>query len=130
MPDQEKMSTTDIAQSSPNGAERNGAEQDVADQNGAVEENGERTVLFDERETEHLRRRWSDIQGGFVDRPKDSVSDADSLVAETMKRLAESFSQERTSLENVWSKGGDVSTEDLRVAMRRYRSFFERLLSA
>lgn len=88
------------------------------------------TALLDDGEAEDLRRRWTDIQTNFVDRPKDSVSQADELVAETIKRLAEGFADERDNLEGVWSSGGDVSTEDLRVALQRYRSFFERLLSA
>lgn len=91
---------------------------------------GAETALLDDGEAEDLRRRWTDIQTNFVDRPKDSVSQADELVAETIKRLAEGFADERDNLENVWSRGGDVSTEDLRVALQRYRSFFERLLSA
>jgi hypothetical protein len=76
-----------------------------------------------------LRNRWTDIQAGFVDEPRRAVEQADSLVAEAIKRLAETFANERNTLEGQWDRGGDVSTEDLRQALQRYRSFFSRLLS-
>jgi len=76
-----------------------------------------------------LRTRWTDIQAGFVDEPRRAVEQADSLVAEAIKRLAETFANERNQLEGQWDRGGDVSTEDLRQALQRYRSFFSRLLS-
>ena len=80
--------------------------------------------------TEHFTNRWQEIQTSFVDQPRDAVAEADSLVADLMQRLAASFSQERERLEAQWDRGDDVSTEDLRVALTRYRSFFDRLLSA
>jgi hypothetical protein len=76
-----------------------------------------------------FRERWQSIQVMFVDEPRQAVEEADSLVAELMKRLAQTFHDERQSLESQWSRGDDVSTEDLRVGLQRYRSFFERLLS-
>jgi hypothetical protein len=76
-----------------------------------------------------LRHQWETIQIGFVDEPRRSVEDADSLVAQAMKRVAEVFAEERAQLERQWSQGQDVSTEDLRVSLKRYRSFFDRLLS-
>lgn len=85
--------------------------------------------LFPSNELEDLRTRWKDIQTGFVDEPRKAVEDADGLVASAMKRLAEVFSQERSRLEQQWDRGDNVSTEDLRVALQRYRSFFDRLLS-
>ena len=85
--------------------------------------------LFDDTAAGELRARWLDVQTGFVDEPRTAVEQADTLVAEVMKRLAEGFASERTMLEQQWSRGDDVSTEDLRVALRRYRSFFDRLLS-
>ncbi len=85
--------------------------------------------LLDDGMTSELRQRWTDVQASFVDEPRQAVKQADGLVAEVMKRLAETFAQERTNLEQQWDRGGDVSTEDLRMALRRYRSFFERLLS-
>lgn len=89
----------------------------------------EATPLFPEQELPNLRNSWDDIQAGFVDEPRKSVEEADSLVASTMKRLAEVFAQERSKLEGQWDRGDNVSTEDLRVALQRYRSFFHRLLS-
>jgi hypothetical protein len=88
-----------------------------------------RPLLADE-ELDGFRGRWDAVQVGFVDEPRGSVQQADALVAELMQRLAQTFSDERTSLESQWEQGADVSTEDLRVAMQRYRSFFDRLLRA
>ena len=76
------------------------------------------------------RTRWQEIQASFVDQPRDAVAEADALVADLMQRLAASFSHERERLEGHWDRGDDVSTEDLRVALTRYRSFFDRLLAA
>lgn len=76
-----------------------------------------------------LRNRWTDIQASFVDEPRRAVEQADGLVADAIKRLAETFANERSQLEGQWDRGGDVSTEDLRQALQRYRSFFSRLLS-
>jgi hypothetical protein len=87
------------------------------------------TPLFDDAETGELRDRWTDVQSAFVDEPRTAVEQADALVADVMKRLATGFADERKSLEGQWSRGDDVSTEDLRLAMQRYRSFFDRLLS-
>jgi len=87
------------------------------------------TPLFAGKEADDFRQRWSDIQTGFVDEPREAVERADALVASAIKRLAEVFAHERATLEQQWSRGNDVSTEDLRVALRRYRGFFDRLLS-
>lgn len=85
--------------------------------------------IFDEAEAAELRRSWDGIQAGFVDEPRRAVQDADHLVAATMKRLAETFAEERAGLEAQWARGDDASTEDLRVALQRYRAFFGRLLA-
>lgn len=85
--------------------------------------------IFDEGEATELRRSWDLIQAGFVDEPRRAVEDADHLVAGAMKRLAETFAKERAGLESQWDRGEDVSTEDLRVALQRYRAFFGRLLA-
>lgn len=85
--------------------------------------------LFPSDDADELRSRWDTIQASFVDEPRKAVEQADSLVALAMKRLAETFANERSQLEGQWDRGDDVSTEDLRVALRRYRSFFGRLLS-
>ena len=85
--------------------------------------------LFPAGEATSFRARWSEAQTGFVDEPRHAVEQADGLVAEMMQRLAQVFADERSKLEVQWSRGDDISTEDLRVALRRYRSFFDRLLS-
>ena len=85
--------------------------------------------LFSPEEAKEFRVRWDAIQVNFVDDPRKVVEQADSLVAVTMQRLAEMFAAERTKLEGQWDRGDSVSTEDLRLALRRYRSFFGRLLS-
>ena len=93
---------------------------------GTAEEAG---PLFKDEDLRGYRTRWSAIQTGFVDEPQRAVEEADALVAELMTRLAEGFADERRGLETQWERADRVSTEDLRLAMRRYRSFFERLLS-
>ncbi len=85
--------------------------------------------LFVPSEAQDLRTKWEKIQIAFVDEPRKAVHDADELVASATKRLADIFAEERARLEREWDRGDDVSTEDLRVALRRYRSFFDRLLS-
>jgi hypothetical protein len=86
--------------------------------------------LLAQAELGRFRDEWEQIQVGFVDEPRGAVEQADLLVAELMQRLAATFSDERSRLEGQWDRGDEVSTEDLRVALTRYRSFFERLLSA
>jgi hypothetical protein len=85
--------------------------------------------LFDESVDHDFRDRWREIQTGFVDEPRHAVEQADGLVAELMQRLAQNFSEQRNNLEHQWDASDKVSTEELRVALTRYRSFFERLLS-
>ena len=85
--------------------------------------------LFAQNDTQDFHSRWEKIQIGFVDEPRKAVEQADELVASAIKRLAEVFATERQKLEAEWDKTDDVSTEDLRIALRRYRSFFDRLLS-
>jgi hypothetical protein len=89
----------------------------------------EAAPLFSSSEANDLRGRWDAIQVGFVDEPRRAVEQADKLVAGTMKRLAEIFADERSKLEGQWDQGENVSTEDLRLGLRRYRSFFSRLLA-
>jgi hypothetical protein len=88
------------------------------------------SALFSTPDVGELRARWSTVQSGFVDEPRRTVEEADKLVAAVMARLAESFANERSSLEKQWDSGENVSTEDLRIALQRYRSFFDRLLNA
>ena len=89
----------------------------------------ERTALFEHDVLNDFNSRWSEIQTGFVDEPRSAVQRADALVSDVIKRIGDSFGGERAQLEQQWDRGGDVSTEDLRVALQRYRSFFSRLLT-
>ena len=114
------MSTRDIA----NAMDRDGSTAITSDQVADA-----RTPLFNDDEGGGFRSRWEAIQTGFVDEPRAAVEQADTLVAEVMKRLAEVFADERTTLEQQWGRGDNVSTEELRIALKRYRSFFERLLT-
>jgi hypothetical protein len=99
-----------------------------ANEAGIAQDSGH-VSLFDDGESNQMRSNWQRIQSDFVDDPKASVEKADELVAGAIKRLAEIFAKERADLESEWSRGGEVSTEDLRQALRRYRSFFDRLLN-
>jgi hypothetical protein len=89
-----------------------------------------RASLLEDGELRSMTMRWKDIQAEFVDEPRKAVQEADVLVAELMQRLAAMFADERAGLEERWAGGNQVSTEDLRQGLRRYRSFFERLLAA
>jgi hypothetical protein len=89
----------------------------------------EKAALFAPNESSQLRARWDSIQVGFVDEPRRAVEEADALVSQTMRRLAEIFADERQKLEQQWGRNENISTEDFRVALRRYRSFFARLLA-
>src|SRR5215469_7933190 len=88
------------------------------------------TQLLEAHEVQPILGQWKDIQGEFVDEPRKAVQDADSLVGDLMQRLSQMFATEREHLESQWAGGDDVSTEDLRRSLHRYRSFFERLLAA
>jgi hypothetical protein len=79
-------------------------------------------------EAEGLRRTWLELQARFVEEPRDSVADADRLVGQVIERIEERFDSERSRLEAAWASGEDVSTEELRIALQRYRDFFDRLL--
>lgn len=89
---------------------------------------GSATPLLPPDVAEQLRARWNEVQTGFVDEPRRAVEQADALVADAIKRLASSFASARADLEREWDRGEDVSTEDLRQALQRYRTFFGRLL--
>ncbi len=88
-----------------------------------------REALFPGTESQGFQGRWSEIQASFVDEPRRSVEQADGLVAEVMQRMAQVFADERGRLEKQWDRGDDTDTEALRQALRRYRSFFDRLLA-
>jgi glutathione S-transferase len=87
------------------------------------------TPLLSAEQSGRFTEEWHAIQASFVDRPQEAVERADALVADVMERITSGFATERQRLEKQWAEGDDVSTEDLRVALTRYRSFFERLLS-
>ncbi|HSQ31152.1 MAG TPA: hypothetical protein VLN49_14935 [Gemmatimonadaceae bacterium] len=100
-----------------------------ADQQLADVDESERIALFEPAQLNEFKGRWTEIQAGFVDEPRRAVQQADTLVSDVISRIADSFGREHTQLEQQWDRGGDVSTEDLRQALQRYRSFFSRLLS-
>ena len=85
-------------------------------------------LLLNHEESEHFRTRWNEIQGKFVDEPRSAVQQADVLVSEVIEKITQMFANERSSLEAQWNQGNDVTTEDLRLALQRYRSFFNRLV--
>lgn len=143
------MSTADIANKAPNteaeekrddsrrmesrhnemrgtyGAERNAA----GSEHRRETEEGEREPLLNSSDSDSFQKRWVDIQSGFVDEPREAVEKADTLVAEVMQSLAAGFARERSNLESKWGRGEKANTEDLRTALRMYRSFFHRLLA-
>jgi len=129
------LATEDVADDEPQADRPSSTAQVVRDlearqaTNQRPAEAGKTTPLFPENETTNFRHRWTEIQTAFVDEPRRAVEQADGLVAEVIKRLADSFANERSKLEGQWGRGDDVSTEDLRVALQRYRAFFDRLLS-
>ena len=128
--DHAQLTTADLASAAAVTARTTGDEQQRAENANHVEISGEESgPLFNEEESDSFRARWFAIQADFVDEPRRSVEEADQLVASVMKRLAEVFADARQNLEQDWGSGDDVSTEDLRVALRRYRSFFDRLLT-
>ncbi|MFC9932463.1 hypothetical protein [Streptomyces sp. NPDC127190] len=119
------------------GADAEGAESE-APQAGASDDEAPQATGASDDETPQLltdgderafRDRWQTIQNRFVDDPREAVHDADTLVADVMQTLASTFAQHKKDLEGQWSQGEQVDTEELRGALRRYRSFFNRLLS-
>jgi hypothetical protein len=127
--DNDEITTADLAQGKRPANTHEMRPQPVTMSGNQTEQTNGSTQLFPSNELQDLRTRWKDIQTGFVDEPRKAVEQADGLVASAMKRLAEVFAQERSGLEQQWDRGDNVSTEDLRVALQRYRSFFDRLLS-
>lgn len=146
-PTRRGLSTDDLAQSSAStGGERQAQSeapiypgesadlpQEAAEgqRRGAAATPGDENLhLLAPEEEEHLRERWQEIQNEFVDDPQDAVHTADSLVADVMQQLAETFAEQKHELEGQWNRGEQANTEDLRRALQHYRSFFNRLLSA
>lgn len=85
--------------------------------------------LLERGRAEELHTRWHELQSRFVDDPRVTVERADELVDDLMRTIAQQFADARAELERQWTEGGDASTEDLRLTLQRYRSFFERLLA-
>ena len=92
------------------------------------EQRADERVLFDDSELQSYRGRWEQVQSDFVDEPREAVQKADDLVSDLVKKLTSGFAQTRSGLEEQWKKGEEASTEDLRIALTRYRAFFQRLL--
>lgn len=84
--------------------------------------------LFAPDDRNELEQRWAEIQARFVDEPRGAVEEANALVDDLMNRLMSSFSEERSRLEGQWDRGDDVTTEDFRTVLQKYRAFFGRLL--
>jgi hypothetical protein len=124
--DNDARLTADPAASGP--ADRGAP--DAAGDGRTVAGPGPRASLLEDGELQNITMRWKDIQAEFVDEPAEAVQEADALVAELMQRLATMFATERAELETRLAGDNEVSTEDLRQGLRRYRSFFERLLAA
>ena len=122
-----QLTTADLANAA-NGRNRQEFDQAEQPQHGPSQDQYSGPLLPAEYSGD-MRTRWETIQTGFVDDPRIAVQQADELVAAAIKKLAESFAGERAKLEEDWSRGNDVSTENLRQALRRYRAFFHRLLS-
>ncbi|HEX9159213.1 MAG TPA: hypothetical protein VF835_03215 [Rhizomicrobium sp.] len=125
--DHKALATADLAGTEPR--DEAWAKSHNGENGHASGEEEEHVALLPKGDCDRLRGDWDSIQAGFVDEPRSAVERADNLVATTMKQLAETFAAERSKLEGAWDRGGDVSTEDLRVALQRYRSFFNRLLT-
>ena len=128
---QEPRTAADMAQAPEAGAigEEAQGQTPVGPGAGQAAAEDTRTALFTDDDASGYQARWQEIQADFVDDPREAVEQADTLVAELMQRLAETFARERAGLEGQWDRGDEVSTEDLRIALQRYRSFFGRLLS-
>jgi serine phosphatase RsbU (regulator of sigma subunit) len=119
---EEHLSTADFAATGERMEERREAMEERRETDGAG-------PLLPPDFVQELRGRWDRTQTGFVDEPRKAVQEADELVASAMKRIAESFAEARNNLERQWDRGDEVSTEDLRIALRKYRAFFQRLLT-
>jgi hypothetical protein len=138
-PETGSLSTADLADPDPvainrdTGTEAQQAQQAQTEEPavpGTTTTGAEPTVtLLEDSDQEAFQQRWSDVQSRFVDDPRGAVGDADALVAELMRSLAQGFAEHKSSLEEQWSHGGEDDTEQLRVALRRYRFFFSRLLA-
>jgi hypothetical protein len=122
----QRISTDDVARTQPVEPPREEVRHEEVH---ALKDRNNQTALLAENAGSEFRAAWDKIQVSFVDEPRKAVEQADSLVAQVMQHIARTFSDERKNLEAQWSRGDNVSTEDLRIALQRYRTFFTRLLS-
>ncbi|GHF55610.1 hypothetical protein FHX82_002287 [Amycolatopsis bartoniae] len=126
MTTEERLSTEDLV------APKQTDEQPAEEQPSRAEESSraveDRVQLFGQDEVEQFRGRWQSLQTAFVDDPRSTVQEADQLVAEVMQALAATFAEHKRELETQWQQGEEVATEDLRLALQRYRTFFNELL--
>ena len=122
----QRITTDDMAKTQPTEIRQ---EQMRHDDQRQLSDRNEQSSLLPENVGSEFRSEWDRIQVSFVDEPRKAVEQADSLVAQVMQHVARTFSDERKNLEGQWSRGDNVSTEDLRIALQRYRTFFGRLLS-
>jgi hypothetical protein len=129
----DKRETTEERQDTDNRLDEQHVEPDEREDETITEDEtviASEAFLLPDEDRFQYQKQWDSIQTKFVDEPKQSVQQADALVADVIQRLATRFAEQRTSLEQQWGSGRDVSTEDLRQALQHYRSFFQRLLSA
>ncbi|MFE0350898.1 hypothetical protein [Streptomyces griseoluteus] len=122
-PERTPLTERDDRDRRPEGDQRQGTGQPRS-----VDEGADPLIAHQEADT--FRERWAKIQGTFVDDPKDAVRSADALVADVIQSLAATFADHKKELEGQWSRGEQVETEGLRVALQQYRTFFNQLLDA
>jgi len=129
--DREKQMNVDVVDTSDEEMENERRAEERIPENRSQTNSGsdELVPLFEEDAARKFRSRWLAIQSKFVDDPSDSVKQADDLVADVIKNVTMNFANRRVSLEKQWNGGDNTSTEDLRVALKQYRSFFDRLLT-
>jgi hypothetical protein len=129
--DQAPLSTADLAAagSRQQAVEPEDGMEDTGDHDLRRDDEDELAQLFPPDIANDFRARWDEVQIGFVDDPSRAVREADELVAQVMQSLADSFAKARSGFEGEISQAGNASTESMRVALQRYRSFFQRLLS-
>jgi len=129
--DKEKQMNVDVVDTSEEEMENERRTEERIPENRSQTNSGsdELVPLFEEDAARKFRSRWLAIQSKFVDDPSDSVKQADDLVADVIKNVTMNFANRRVSLEKQWNGGDNTSTEDLRIALKQYRSFFDRLLT-
>jgi hypothetical protein len=127
--EKEKQMNVDVVDTPEEQAENEQRAEERTAENKNTMNDEEFITLFENDEAEKFRSHWLDIQSRFVDDPNNSVKDADELVASVIQSITKTFANKRIGLEKQWNNGDRVSTEDLRLALKRYRSFFNRLLT-